>query len=567
MVRIGKPVRLAVIIAWLLVVPAGFVWLWYTREPLDSVSLSVLFTATLLAMAAVYFPVTRNGIPLSLVGWLTLPAFFLGGIFAEAAMMQIAVLAAIPGNKKSPDPLHRFFFNSLMFFVLSVVSGAAFYAAGGVTKGIGLTELVLPAAAYLTVHTMGNIGFIHLYQKLIGNPYPFRIRLIRQDLIAALVVFPYALSAYYLYLSIGAASLPILAIPFFSFILLMRLYDTTERVNEMLAQAAELGHGMSGKLTQPEVLDLFVRKIPELVPVDFLNIYDIRNGRVEPLKLMENGEMLVNITRSKGEDTGIGSMVYHSRKGRLFGSREEWEVFSDGSVHPDAESLIGVHIVRNKTVEGVLTVKSKRPYAYEEHHLRVLELLGSYLAVALEKSRHVQKTVRESERCALTGLYNYRYMETALHRYVDQVKRRESETLSCVMLDIDHFKKINDIHGHQGGNTVLSEFARLLQQRSDPSWTVSRYGGEEFVILMPGVSKEKAITFSEAFRREVEDHAFTVDPDGDAGPALIPVTVSIGVAAAPADGDSAMGLIRNADRALYTGAKQVGRNKVAAYTG
>src|SRR5690606_11732668 len=140
MVRIGKPVRLAVIIAWLLVVPAGFVWLWYTREPLDSVSLSVLFTATLLAMAAVYFLVIRHGIPLSPVGWLTLPAFFLGGIFAEAAMMQIAVLAAIPGNKKSPDPLHRFFFNSLMFFVLSVVSGAAFYAAGGVTKGIGLTE-------------------------------------------------------------------------------------------------------------------------------------------------------------------------------------------------------------------------------------------------------------------------------------------------------------------------------------------------------------------------------------------------------------------------------------------
>ena len=567
MVRFGKHIRLAVPVAWLLTVPAGFAWLWQIREPLDPGHIPIFAVATLLAMLAVYFPVTRNGMPLTLVGWLTLPAFLLGGIFVEAVMMQLALLAAIPGNRKSPDPLQRFFFNSLMFFVLSVASGAAFYATGGITKGMDFSDLALPAAVYLAVHTAGNIGFVRLYQKLIGNPYPFRFKLIRQDLVAALVVLPYALSGYYLYLAIGPVSLPVLAVPFFSIIFLLRLYDTTERVNDMLAKAAELGHGMSGKLTQTEVLDLFVRKVPELLPVDFLYIYDVRNGRIEPLKLVENGEVLSGAWQRRDADTGIGSMVYHSPKGRLYGSRDGWEVFVNGSIHPEAESLIGVHIVRNKTVEGVVTVMSKRPYAYEESQLRVLELLGSYLAVALEKARHVQKTVQESERCALTGLYNYRYMETTLHREMEKVNSGRADGLSCVMLDIDHFKKINDIHGHHGGNRVLAEFARLLQERSDPSWTVSRYGGEEFVVLLPGVMKDEAIAFAEAFRSEVEHHAFTVESNGESAPAMIPVTVSIGVATAPADGDSAMGLIRNADRALYTGAKQVGRNKVAAYTG
>ena len=566
MVRFRGQMRLAVLVAWLIVVPAGFVWLWHIREPLDSGSYPVLAAATVLAMAAVFYPVLRNGTHLTLVGWLTLPAFFLGGIFVEAVMMQVALLAAIPGNRKSPDPLQRFFFNSLMFFVLSVVSGAAFFASGGIIMGTGFTDLALPAAVYLAVQTIGNIGFLHLYQKLIGNPYPFRLRQVRQDFFAALVILPYALSGYYLYLAIGTVSLPILAVPFFSVIFLMRLYDTTERVNDMLAKAAELGRGMSGKLTQPEVLDLFVRTVPDLLPVDSLYIYDIRKGRVEPLKLMENGEMFTVGWQRRDADTGIGSMVYHSEKGRLFGSREEWEIFVNGSI-PDAESLIGVHIVRNKMVEGVIAVMSKRKYAFEEYHLRVLELLGSYLAVALEKARHVQKTVQESERCALTGLYNYRYMENALHWQMNQVNSGESDALSCVMLDIDHFKKINDIHGHHGGNRVLAEFARLLEERSDVSWTVSRYGGEEFVVLMPGVSKEVAVGFAEAFRMEVENHAFTVESFGEAGPAMIPVTVSIGVATSPADSDSAMGLIRNADRALYTGAKQAGRNKVAAYAG
>lgn len=567
MVQFRGQTQLAVLVAWLLAVPAGFVWLWRTKVPLDSGNIPVLVAAALLAMAAVYFPVLRKGTRLTLVGWLTLPAFFLGGIFVEAVMMQVALLAAVPGNRKSPDPLQRFFLHSLMYFVLSVVSGAAFYASGGSIRETGFSDFVLPAAVYLAVHTAGKIGFLHLYRKLIGNPHRFPLRRIRQDLVAALVILPYALSGYYLYLAIGPAGLPIMAVPFFSVIFLVRRYDTTERINDMLAKAAELGRGMSGKLTQPEVLDLFVRSMPNLLPVDLHYVYDIRNGRVEPLKIMGNGEIASAGWLHMDADTGIGSMVYHSSKGRLFGCRNEWEAYLNGSHQPEAESLIGVHIVRNQMIEGVIAVMCKRQYAYEEYHLRVLELLGSYLAVALEKSRHVLRTVQESERCALTGLYNYRYMENAVHRLMEQVNSGGLDVLSCVMLDIDHFKNINDIHGHHGGNRVLVEFARLLQERSDASWTASRYGGEEFILLMPGVAKDESVAFAEAFRAEVENHAFTVEPGGETGPAMIPVTVSIGVATAPADGESGMELIRNADRALYTGAKQVGRNKVAAYTG
>ncbi|SIT83304.1 GGDEF domain-containing protein [Edaphobacillus lindanitolerans] len=560
-----RRIKSVIFIIWLLTVPPGFVWL-AVNGTYDLPSLTEFVSVTLLSMAAVSFPVIRNGIPLLLVGWLTIPMFFGHGLFVEAAIMQLALLAAIPLNRNAPDPVHRFFFNSLMFFLLSLLSAGAFRLAGGEVGAAGLYTLLLPAAAYMAVHAAGNTVLLHAYQLISGVRLPIWSQINQQDALTALAVFPLALANYYLFHAVGHWSLPLLAVPFFTVTLLIRMYDASERVNTILLETVSLGHKLSGKLTQPEVLDLFAERVATLLPVDYLYIFDIRNGRIEPLKMMEEGEFVdIRLEKSAPEE-GIGGMIYGSEKGRMFGSQSEWSIYANDYYPPEAESLIGVHIVRNKKVEGILGVMSKRKNAYEEYQLRILELLGSYLAVALDKARHVQQTVKESERCGLTGLYNYRYMERALRQNVERVNSGELVQLSVIMLDIDHFKQINDAYGHQAGNEVLVGFARLFEAMAEPEWILARYGGEEFVAILPETSKDRAVRRAEEIRRVTGDHPFLVHPDGQEG-VEVGVTVSIGISSAPDDGEDAMSVIRNADRALYTGAKREGRNKVAAYSG
>jgi diguanylate cyclase (GGDEF)-like protein len=123
------------------------------------------------------------------------------------------------------------------------------------------------------------------------------------------------------------------------------------------------------------------------------------------------------------------------------------------------------------------------------------------------------------------------------------------------MLDVDHFKDVNDHLGHLGGGAVLRDLARLLREGVREVDAVGRYGGEEFVLLLPETGYDEAVLTAERLRQRVEHHAFP------AGERAIRVTVSLGVASFPAGpADSAATLIREADRALYR-AKQEGRNR------
>ena len=141
------------------------------------------------------------------------------------------------------------------------------------------------------------------------------------------------------------------------------------------------------------------------------------------------------------------------------------------------------------------------------------------------------------------------------------------DELSVLMLDIDFFKEVNDTYGHQSGNDVLQTLARILKQHVPSNGIVGRYGGEEFVFILPEMSKYEAKLFAEQIRLEIESYAFQVYPslNNQSAPVLISITVSIGVSTAPEDADEAKTLLSNADRSLYLGAKQAGRNRVAGY--
>ena len=154
----------------------------------------------------------------------------------------------------------------------------------------------------------------------------------------------------------------------------------------------------------------------------------------------------------------------------------------------------------------------------------------------------------------LTQVHVKRYLLEALDKELMRARRHQRE-LSFLMLDIDHFKKINDVHGHLAGDYVLKEVARLIQQRIRRDEVLARYGGEEFAIILPETTLEGACALAEGLREKIEESRFVFQGE------TIRVTISIGAAILVEEHRASLDLIKKADEKLYE-AKRAGRNRV-----
>jgi len=175
-----------------------------------------------------------------------------------------------------------------------------------------------------------------------------------------------------------------------------------------------------------------------------------------------------------------------------------------------------------------------------------------------QKTQQLQEMLTRVETLAqldsLTGLYNRRRFEMVFGTEFKRAVRHELP-LSCLVLDIDHFKAVNDTYGHQAGDTVLREIVKIIQQSIREIDTPARWGGEEFIILSPNTPKENAMTVGERIRRAVANHGFSGVRDRQ-------ITVSIGIAGIPDPAMTTMeALIHASDLSMYE-AKKGGRNRV-----
>jgi two-component system, cell cycle response regulator len=170
----------------------------------------------------------------------------------------------------------------------------------------------------------------------------------------------------------------------------------------------------------------------------------------------------------------------------------------------------------------------------------------------------VTETIEMAVTDALTGLHNRRYMDSHLKALFDRSVTRQCP-LSVLILDLDRFKSVNDAYGHSGGDDVLREFARRLRENVRGIDLACRYGGEEFVVIMPDTDAAVAQRVAERIRSEIELEPFAVGKDGK----TVGVTVSAGVSTLLQAADSVEALMKRADTALYE-AKSAGRNRVVA---
>jgi len=164
----------------------------------------------------------------------------------------------------------------------------------------------------------------------------------------------------------------------------------------------------------------------------------------------------------------------------------------------------------------------------------------------------------------LTGLYNRKFF---MGRFAEEVTWSMSykEPLSIMLLDIDHFKKVNDTYGHSCGDEVLKQLAQRVASVVRPEHTAARYGGEEFIVLLPNISRDDAAGIAEEIRTSVQSNDFSCDCQDQT--VHLSATISIGVTTMdPGDELTLDQLIDQGDKALYA-AKEAGRNRVIVHTG
>ncbi len=223
--------------------------------------------------------------------------------------------------------------------------------------------------------------------------------------------------------------------------------------------------------------------------------------------------------------------------------------------YPKAKSCLVLPIVFNSEVLGIIVLYHRNQGLYDDYTVKMSGVFVNQTGMALENARLFEKVKYMAITDGLTQVYNRRYFYDQGEQIVQDIKSKASP-LSVLMFDIDHFKKINDTYGHSFGDEVLKEVARRCMKSIRKTDLMGRYGGEEFVILLPETELQEALVIGETIRAGIADEPFHNQAE------VVTVTISVGVAELDlVNNENLQKLINRADVALYE-AKHSGRNRV-----
>ncbi len=216
-------------------------------------------------------------------------------------------------------------------------------------------------------------------------------------------------------------------------------------------------------------------------------------------------------------------------------------------------SVFVLPMLYEKDLLGMLTFLSEKTDALNPYQIELIEVLGNQASTSIANARFHAEIERLAITDGLTGIFNHRHLQERLSQEFSRLERF-SEPLSILILDIDHFKEINDTYGHPVGDSVLKGVVDVVKKTIRNIDIPARYGGEEFAIILLGTGAHGALKIAERLRKAVMNRTFSAENK------TFKVTISIGISTCPNDGKRKEEIIEKADKALYH-AKRTGRNR------
>jgi two-component system, cell cycle response regulator len=333
---------------------------------------------------------------------------------------------------------------------------------------------------------------------------------------------------------------------------------------ELLKRNKELiiMNNLSSAFISSDNLDLVMEDLMDKI---FL-ITDFHTGW---LLLQENNELSLKTSRGISSEvrTGIEKGALTSLCANTIKMREPLSVVEADELskipflHDQGiVFLVIVPLISERRATGLLFLASRVGRNVDLEFASLMALVGNHVTHIIGKIKLFLETKRLSITDALTGLYNTRYFYKTLELEIARTNRY-GNPFSLMLFDIDNFKLLNDNHGHQAGDEVLQELAQILKSISRETDTSVRYGGEEFIIVLPNTPEEETIFLADRIRKAVQEHNFIVSSKEK-----VNITLSGGIASYPKNAEDAKSLLNAADSALYA-AKAAGKNVVLCYEG
>lgn len=333
---------------------------------------------------------------------------------------------------------------------------------------------------------------------------------------------------------------------------------------------SEIGQRITNTLDFELVMSTIFDSISALMNVNIfaIGLYDNAMGIIDYKIILENSRPKPLFQVSMDDSRSIASAVIRTGRELMLGDSDS--MFTENVAINTGDkccylpkSSICCPLTLTEEIVGVLLVQSCHRDAYTDRNLETIKALASFIAIALNNSRQSEELkakARELELASrtdpLTGLFNRRHLMEKIEEERLRYKR-SSRPFSVIICDIDFFKKVNDMYGHDCGDAVLKSLANLLGRHIRKQDCLGRWGGEEFLILLPETNSEGAATLAEKLRKRIEEYEFNY-----AGMKL-PITMTFGVAQYN-DEYGVDACIVGADSALYKG-KSNGRNCVVVF--
>lgn len=328
------------------------------------------------------------------------------------------------------------------------------------------------------------------------------------------------------------------------------LLNALERRNRELEVLIEIGKALTSTLDLEAVLNLIMDQVSRLLKSRAwsLLLRDEQSGVLTfEIAVSPVVEQLKGIRLGRGQ--GVAGWVAEHGESLLIADVRQDQRFSakvDQAAKFVTHSLICVPIRSRDRVLGVIELVNgldERPFT--DADLQILSTIADYAAIAIENARNFKRISELVITDDLTGLYNSRHLHTLLDEEIERVNRFGGK-LSLIFIDLDFFKQVNDTRGHIVGSRTLTEIGQLIKGNIRKVCKAARYGGDEFVIILPNTGKEGAVTLANRLHKVFREHAFH-----DESSKPFHLTASFGLATYPDDAGSKEELVRLADRAMY----------------